>query len=65
MIEAGEAPGSLLTLDDLQALPEDGRRYELVDGSLHVSPPPAFGHQVVVTRLQYLLRDAARPTCSC
>ena len=26
-----------------------------------MSPPPAFGHQVVVTRLQYLLRDASPP----
>jgi Uma2 family endonuclease len=34
-----------LTLDDLALLPDDGRRYEIVDGSLHVSPAPANLHQ--------------------
>jgi Uma2 family endonuclease len=33
------------TLDDLARLPDDGRRYEIVDGSLHVTPAPAFLHQ--------------------
>jgi Uma2 family endonuclease len=34
------------TLDDLARLPDDGRRYEIVDGSLHVSPAPVFLHQI-------------------
>jgi hypothetical protein len=25
---------------DLDRLPDDGNRYELIDGSLHVTPPP-------------------------
>jgi Uma2 family endonuclease len=33
------------TLDDLALLPDDGRRYEIVDGSLHVTPAPAYLHQ--------------------
>jgi Uma2 family endonuclease len=33
------------TLDDLARLPDDGRRYEIVDGSLHVAPAPAIPHQ--------------------
>jgi Uma2 family endonuclease len=33
--------------DQLDALPDDGRRYEVVDGLLVVSPPPTFWHQVV------------------
>ncbi len=33
------------TLDDLARLPDDGRRYEIVDGSLHVTPAPAYLHQ--------------------
>jgi Uma2 family endonuclease len=33
------------TLDDLALLPDDGRRYEIVDGSLHVTPAPAYRHQ--------------------
>lgn len=47
------------TLDDLMALPEDGRRYELIDGSLHVSPPPVPRHQVVATAMLRLLHAAA------
>jgi Uma2 family endonuclease len=34
-----------LTLDDLALLPDDGRRYEIVDGSLIVSPAPTNLHQ--------------------
>jgi Uma2 family endonuclease len=33
------------TLDDLARLPDDGRRYEIIDGSLHVTPAPAYLHQ--------------------
>jgi Uma2 family endonuclease len=33
------------TLDDLARLPDDGRRYEIVDGSLHVTPAPTYLHQ--------------------
>ena len=57
-----EVPGRRwgpLTLEDLDEAPEDGRRYELVDGSLHVSPPPVPRHQLAATRVQYLLHAAA------
>jgi Uma2 family endonuclease len=33
------------TLEDLARLPDDGRRYEIIDGSLLVSPAPAYLHQ--------------------
>ena len=33
--------------DQLDGLPDDGRRYEVVDGLLVVSPPPTVWHQVV------------------
>jgi len=32
---------------DLDALPEDGNRYELIDGSLHVTPPPTDEHNAI------------------
>jgi Uma2 family endonuclease len=39
------------TVDDLADLPEDGNRYEILDGSLFVSPMPALPHGRVVSRL--------------
>lgn len=40
-----------LTVDDLARMPDDGRRYELVDGELDVSPAPVFLHTVIESRL--------------
>lgn len=39
------------TFDDLQELPEDDLRYEVVDGALLVSPAPTHFHQAVGRRL--------------
>jgi Uma2 family endonuclease len=50
-----------LTWDDLQRTPEDGLRYELVDGVLLVSPGPNTVHQRVAGNLFVLLRDALVP----
>jgi Uma2 family endonuclease len=33
------------TADELDALPSDGNRYEIVDGELFVTPTPSRGHQ--------------------
>jgi Uma2 family endonuclease len=35
----------------VRALPDDGKRYEVIDGVLLVSPAPARPHQSVVSRL--------------
>src|SRR5438067_2546126 len=51
--------GRPLTHDDLQAMPDDGHRYELVNGVLIVSPAPPIRHQLVVSSLVGLLRAAA------
>lgn len=48
-----------LTWDDRQKLPDDGRRYEIIDGSLHVSASPTPRHQVATGRLRDLLLAAA------
>ncbi len=50
-----------MTVDDLDLTPDDGRRYELDDGVLIVSPAPANAHQFVVTRLLVLLDGACPP----
>lgn len=47
-----------LTYEDLADTPHDGRRYELVDGTLVVSPGPVLEHQDVVGNLYLLLRAA-------
>ncbi len=49
------------TVDDLEHFPEDGNRYELLDGVLLVSPAPEVPHQVVTARLLVLLSDLLRP----
>jgi Uma2 family endonuclease len=46
------------TVADLEALPDDGLRYELVDGTLLVSAAPSKLHQRVVGNLHVLLRAA-------
>jgi Uma2 family endonuclease len=43
------------TVDDLFAMPDDGYRYEIFDGSLIVSPPAAMPHASSVTRLGRIL----------
>jgi Uma2 family endonuclease len=52
--------GVPLTYEDLQSFPDDGRRYELIDGTLVVTPAPGAPHQVVVAALCRVL-FAARP----
>jgi Uma2 family endonuclease len=53
--------GAALTEDDLAALPADGHRYELLDGSLLVTPAPGERHQACVTGLVALLHGARPP----
>ena len=47
-----------LTYEDLRAAPDDGHRYELLDGVLVVTPAPDVPHQVMVLALARLLWDA-------
>jgi len=50
--------GKPLTYDDLQAMPDDGHRRELVNGVLVVTPAPGTAHQRCVYRLAALLLGA-------
>lgn len=59
-VRTGLPRGRALTRDDLDAMPDDGHRYELVDGVLIVSPAPRRVHQRASLRLTVLL-DAAVP----
>jgi hypothetical protein len=46
----------LLTVEDLDACPDDGNRYELVGGELFVSRAPGISHQRVLHNLQKGIR---------
>ena len=52
--------GARLTEDDLAHMPDDGHRYELIDGVLLVTPAPNVAHQRCVVSIVALLH-AARP----
>lgn len=52
-------PGSMrLTRADLADVPDDGYRYEIIDGELFVNAAPSRWHQVVSGNLHLLLRAA-------
>lgn len=43
------------TLDDLERLPDDGNKYEVVRGELFVTPPPTPDHETILARLTRIL----------
>lgn len=46
-----------LTHDDLLTMPDDGNRYEIINGELIVTPAPIARHQRVLLRLTLLLHS--------
>lgn len=49
------------TRADLDALPDDGRRHELIDGILVVSPAPSLAHQRALASLFRVVDRACPP----
>lgn len=47
------------TLDEVHSLPDDGNKYELVNGELFVTPPPSDNHETILARLTRLLSPYA------
>ena len=45
------------TSADLESLPDDGTRYEIIDGELFMSTQPSFYHQAVCTKLLVVLSN--------
>ncbi len=57
MSESGaDVPRGGLTYADYAALPDDGKRYQLVEGELVVTPSPSRWHQQIVIALAQALR---------
>ena len=48
---------SPFTYEDLVHFPDDGQRYELVDGEVYVTPSPSTRHQDIVLRLARRIAD--------
>jgi len=46
-----------LTYDDYVKLPDDGKRYEIIDGELFVNPAPVPRHQFIVGNVLFALRS--------
>jgi Uma2 family endonuclease len=55
------APDGAWTEPDLHLFPQDGHRYEIVDGGLFVAPPSPPEHEAVVRAVVTTLRSAAPP----
>ena len=53
------ASGRSWTFADLEDVADDGFRYEIIEGSLLVTPPPGIGHQRIVAELVVALSLAA------
>ena len=49
-------PDKVWLPEDLDELPDDGNRYEVIDGELLVTPAPSFDHQDVAAMLWARLR---------
>lgn len=50
----------LLTYDDYLTLPNDGKRYEIIEGGLNVSPAPEPKHQEAIGNIFTALRNFVR-----
>jgi len=50
------------TVDMLDALPDDGQRYEIIDGELYVTPAPTDVHQLVASAFHRRIHVYLRPT---
>jgi Uma2 family endonuclease len=66
-LRAGEAPATsesgrwpLYDVQDYENLPDDGKRYEIVGGDIHMTPAPSLRHQAVSRNLEFLLHTWAK-----
>jgi Uma2 family endonuclease len=55
-------PSVRWTSADLEALPDDGQRYEIIAGELYVSKQPEWHHQLACTRIGAVLHAWSQQT---
>jgi Uma2 family endonuclease len=48
-------PAGTWTYEDLFSLPDDGTRYEIIEGELHAMPSPSWDHATTIMNLIGLL----------
>ena len=48
-------PAGTWTYNDLFSLPEDGRRFEIIEGELYEMPSPSWAHSTVIANLISML----------
>jgi Uma2 family endonuclease len=48
-------PAGTWTYDDLSSLPDDGRRYEIIEGELYEMPAPTWEHSTTIMNLIAML----------
>jgi len=58
MVATVQSGRSKMTYRDYAALPDDGKRYEMIDGELHVSPSPLLRHQEISKKIMLCLVHA-------
>jgi Uma2 family endonuclease len=63
-MSAAKRPSSNMnfTSADLLLMPDDGKRYEVIEGELYVSKQPNWHHQYACTQLLWALQDWNRNT---
>ena len=47
------------TIDELESLPDDGNKYELIYGQLFVTPAPTVSHETILVQLARILDSYA------
>jgi Uma2 family endonuclease len=52
----------LLTIEDYELFPSDGRRHEIIGGAHHMTPAPGTRHQNILRLLGMLLNEYLRST---
>jgi len=48
-------PAGTWTYEDLFSLPDNGRRYEVIEGELYEKPAPSWDHAVTIMNLILML----------